>query len=162
MPHGSNMVVAQGSSELVSLHSEGGHSSPHIEGATLRSIGGSTFPQWQYWRSLICGRCCNFMWKNPSPKSCQHKAILSASLDTSSNAKVLRNVINISHQMVGWERVVVAAQHITWWEIPAQISLLENVRLTSKPIRALVVFVALGHVPIQLAIGGSNFPLLAV
>ena len=155
------MVVAQGSSELVSLHSEGGHSSPHIEGATLRSIGGSTFPQWQYWRSLMW-KMLQLCVEKPSPKSCQHKTILSASLDTSSNAEVLRNVMNISHQMVGWERVVVAAQHITWWEIPAQISLLENVRLTSKPIRALVVFVALGHVPIQLAIGGSNFPLLAV
>ena len=46
------MVIAQGSAECVSVHSEGGHSSPHISHPTEDPMGGSTLPQWQNWRSL--------------------------------------------------------------------------------------------------------------
>ena len=104
----------------------GEHDVPHLSKSTLSSAGGSTLPQWQYWRSLIykdTSGAFKTLWK-ASPKSCKHEASFSTCFDASSHTDVTSiEMEKVSRKEVRRERVIVASQDIT-----------------SKIVRALVVF----------------------
>ena len=126
----------------------GGHEVPHMSHPTLDSKGGSTFPQWQNWRSLAAQniRQRQQLPYQDQPESSKHETFFSTGFDAARNADVpiilTTKAERISRKMVRRERVVVTSKNVV-----------------CKVVCALVVFLAVARC--QVAVGGSYLSMLA-
>ena len=89
-----------------------GQDVPHFPKSTLNSVGGSTLPQWQNWRSLIQKVLMRISIKS-LPQSRKHKTSLSAFFDTSNHTDGIASIEMdaFSHKKMRWEwiRMIVAS-----------------------------------------------------
>ena len=100
----------------------GGQAVPHMSQPTMNSVGGSTLPQWQNWRSLGISILIEFSTISPEPS--KHETSFSTFFDALSQADVsIFKMEKIPRKKVRRERIVVASQNIA-----------------SKVVRAFVVF----------------------
>ena len=126
----------------------GGHEVPHRSHPTLDSKGGSTFPQWQNWRSLAAKdiRQRQQLPYQDQPEPSKHEAFFSTGFDAARNADVpiilTTKAERISGKKVRRKRVVVTSKNVV-----------------CKVVCALVVFLAVARC--QIAVGGSYLSMLA-
>ena len=125
----------------------GGHEVPHMSHPTLDSTGGSTFPQWQNWRSLAAHyiRQKQQLPYQDQPESSKHETFFSTGFDAARNADVpiilTTKAERISGKKERRKRVVVTSKNVV-----------------CKVVCALVVFLAVACC--QIAVGGSYLSML--
>ena len=124
----------------------GGHEVPHRSHPTLDSKGGSTFPQWQNWRSLAAQniRQRQQLPYQDQPESSKHETFFSTGFDAAGNADVpiiFTKAERISGKKERRKRVVVTSKNVV-----------------CKVVCALVMFLAVARC--QVAVGGSYLSML--